>query len=108
MVSQKQVEYQRRYLAKNRDKINARRRERRKLPENIAKEKEYAQRPEVKARRAAAARIHNKTPEAQAYKREWRRKNPEKSKEYYERNKEENQRKGRERKQTLRSAALIT
>lgn len=62
---------QRRYREKNRDKINERKRERRKRPDVIAKEKAYTQRPEVKTRRAAAARIRSKTPEFQAYQKEW-------------------------------------
>ncbi len=66
---------QRRYREKNRDKINEKKREMRKRPEFIAKEKAYAQRTEVKARRAAAARIRSKTPEFQAYQKTWREEN---------------------------------
>ncbi len=108
MVNQKRREYQRKYQAKNRDRINERRRERRKRPDVKAKEKEYAQRPESKAKRAAAAKIHRaeNLEKCREYQREWRRKNPETAKRYYERNKVELQRKGRERKQKLRRDAI--
>ena len=62
---------QKRWKNENRDRINARTRERRKKPEVIAKMKAYAQRPEVKARRAAAARIRSKTPEYKEYQKKW-------------------------------------
>jgi len=109
----KRYEYHRQYRAKNRDKFNERRREWRKRPDVIAKEKAYAQRPEVKTRRREAARIRSKTPEFKAYQKEWNLQNRErrliKSREYNSRPevKERNRRNYLLRKYGVASLAVL-
>jgi len=68
----KRYEYQKQYRAKNRDRFNERRREWRKRPDVIAKEKAYRQRPEVKAATARRQRKYlTNNPEARERRRIW-------------------------------------